>query len=564
MSRVPRIQVDDAVYYVMPAGNYNELIFRNEEDYALYLELLAKYKNKHEFDLYAFCLAPNSISLLIAPSNKATISQIMHDLNPNYTKYFNSKYNRAGRLFQERYRMVLVEKEPNLLKMTAYIHLKPKLMRLTDNINNYKHTSFLTYLNSGLGNPGIEILNGAQSDKPDMAHEVAHVLGYLNNKSYRQFVDEMKADEVVRLDKALEKEKVIGSEKFRKEVWSKIESEKESVAEAAVPAPAEKIHVQPQPVVIEKPPVPPQAVPAERPIVQPQPARIEKQPDPSQFILVDKPPVAPKPLEAEKPAVQLKPAPIEKPPVPPQAVPAERPVVQPQPARIEKQPEPSQFILVDKPPVAPKPSEAKKPAVQPKPAPIEKPAVKSQPAPIEKPAVGPKPAKPEKAYIYPQPTPTQVPKAPIRPASNVIWIFAIIAYLVVLFFAISVFFAYTNIQKMKESAQQDIAAKEAELESRLNEEVTKTSKNMKASYETKLASYKAAVDLLEAGKKMTENDLRKAKDDLRKTKDDLQKTEDNLQKADNGWQKAENERLKAEEELSKVRLSLQPNNNSPE
>jgi REP element-mobilizing transposase RayT len=136
MGRMPRIQVEGAIYYLTPECSRNSLIFRDSKDYAMYMALLSKHRNKYNFKLFAFCFTPNNISLLIEPSDTATISQMMHDLIPSYTKYFNGKYKRKGRLFQKRYRMVLIEKEPNLLKMTAYIHLMPKFMRLAKKLSS--------------------------------------------------------------------------------------------------------------------------------------------------------------------------------------------------------------------------------------------------------------------------------------------------------------------------------------------------------------------------------------------------------------------------------------------
>ena len=131
--------------------------------------------------------------------------------------------------------MVLIEKAPNLLKMTAYIHLRPKLLHLTDDISGYKYTSFLTYLTEERRKPGTELSNGAQSDKLNMLPEVTYILSCLKDKSYQQFVNEMGAGEIEELDKTLEKEKVIGSEGFKQEVKSKIEGNEE--AEKPQPAP---------------------------------------------------------------------------------------------------------------------------------------------------------------------------------------------------------------------------------------------------------------------------------------------------------------------------------------
>ena len=128
MPRVPRINLEGALYYVTSRGDHNEAIFKEAGDYAAYLDLLKKGKEQYNFKLFAFCLLPNHIHLLIELAGDTTISQIMYGLNSNYTKYFNAKHHKEGHLFQERYEMALLEKEPNLLNMTAYIHLNPKAL----------------------------------------------------------------------------------------------------------------------------------------------------------------------------------------------------------------------------------------------------------------------------------------------------------------------------------------------------------------------------------------------------------------------------------------------------
>jgi REP element-mobilizing transposase RayT len=40
-------------------------LFNDQEDYAMYLELLAKYKNQHGFKLFAFCLLATHLHLLV-------------------------------------------------------------------------------------------------------------------------------------------------------------------------------------------------------------------------------------------------------------------------------------------------------------------------------------------------------------------------------------------------------------------------------------------------------------------------------------------------------------------
>src|SRR5690348_9657940 len=122
MPRLPRIQVDGAIYYVTSKGSENQLVFKDKADQKMYTELLAKYKTLHGFKLYAYSLMPERLSLLIEPGSDSTISEVMHSLNSFYTKYFNSRYDRRGPLFESRFKSVFVEKAAYLVPLTRYIH----------------------------------------------------------------------------------------------------------------------------------------------------------------------------------------------------------------------------------------------------------------------------------------------------------------------------------------------------------------------------------------------------------------------------------------------------------
>src|SRR5258706_15490314 len=122
MPRLPRIRLEGAIYYVTSKGSQEEPIFKEKADYEMYLNLLTKYKKEHKFKLFSYCLLPDSLHLLIETVEDGAISEIMHNLNSMYTKYFNNRHERRGHLFESRFRSVLVEKANHLAELTRYIH----------------------------------------------------------------------------------------------------------------------------------------------------------------------------------------------------------------------------------------------------------------------------------------------------------------------------------------------------------------------------------------------------------------------------------------------------------
>jgi hypothetical protein len=78
---------------------------------------------------------------------RANLHAILHHLNTSYTNYFNIKHQRAGHLFQGRYRAILVEKDAYALELSRYIHLNPVRAQLIENPRQYPWSSYFAYVN---------------------------------------------------------------------------------------------------------------------------------------------------------------------------------------------------------------------------------------------------------------------------------------------------------------------------------------------------------------------------------------------------------------------------------
>jgi len=74
--------------------------------------------------VYAWCLMPNHFHLLVR-TGRVPLSQVMRRLLTGYATAFNLRHGRAGHLFQNRYKSILVEEEPYFLQLVRYIHLNP-------------------------------------------------------------------------------------------------------------------------------------------------------------------------------------------------------------------------------------------------------------------------------------------------------------------------------------------------------------------------------------------------------------------------------------------------------
>jgi putative transposase len=87
--------------------------------------LVERKKRKLLVEIFAFCLMPNHIHLLLRQINEGGISKFMRKLGAGYGGYYNKKYKRSGHLFDGRYKLVHIKNDKQLMTVFVYIHTNP-------------------------------------------------------------------------------------------------------------------------------------------------------------------------------------------------------------------------------------------------------------------------------------------------------------------------------------------------------------------------------------------------------------------------------------------------------
>ena len=125
MARPLRLQVTGGWYHLTARGNDRRPIFRRPGDYEAFLELLGQVEERFGLRVVAYALMPNHYHLM-AILTRPDLSRAMQWLNLSYGAWFNTKYQRAGHLFQGRFHSVLIEDEGAwALEASEYVHLNP-------------------------------------------------------------------------------------------------------------------------------------------------------------------------------------------------------------------------------------------------------------------------------------------------------------------------------------------------------------------------------------------------------------------------------------------------------
>ncbi len=97
-------------------------------------------------DLLCYCLMPNHFHLLLRENINKGISTYMQRLLNSHVRYFNTKHERTGPLFDGSYRAVSVTADEQFLHVTRYIHLNPYVAQLVDDPFGYQWSSLTEYI----------------------------------------------------------------------------------------------------------------------------------------------------------------------------------------------------------------------------------------------------------------------------------------------------------------------------------------------------------------------------------------------------------------------------------
>jgi len=109
MARLARIVVPGLPHHVTQRGNRRENTFFKDGDYALYLDLLADNSARARTQIWAYCLMPNHIHIILVPSDEDGLRRTFADLHRRYTGYVKARAWVTGHLWQGRYGSVVME-----------------------------------------------------------------------------------------------------------------------------------------------------------------------------------------------------------------------------------------------------------------------------------------------------------------------------------------------------------------------------------------------------------------------------------------------------------------------
>src|SRR3972149_5193578 len=114
--------VANEYYHVYNRGSEKRTIFQSPRDYNKFLDRVKENSQKYSIDILCFCLKPNHYHLLVQQTTELSVAKFINPIQLGHAKFFNTKYDRVGPLFQGRFKAKAVITDDYLLPLSAYIH----------------------------------------------------------------------------------------------------------------------------------------------------------------------------------------------------------------------------------------------------------------------------------------------------------------------------------------------------------------------------------------------------------------------------------------------------------
>jgi putative transposase len=121
MPRTSRASLGGYVYHVINRGNGCSDVFRKEDDYRAFVQLMANANERLPMRLPGYCLMPNHFHLLLWPHEDGDLSRWMQWLMTAHVRRYHRHYASSGHVWQGRFKAFPIEQDEHYLTVLRYV-----------------------------------------------------------------------------------------------------------------------------------------------------------------------------------------------------------------------------------------------------------------------------------------------------------------------------------------------------------------------------------------------------------------------------------------------------------
>jgi putative transposase len=171
MTRLARVVVPDHPHHVTQRGNGRARTFFGDSDYALYRDLLAENCRAAGVEVWAWCLMPNHVHLILVPADPDGLRRALARVHRAYAGIIQARRKRTGHFWQGRFGAVAMD-EQHLAAALRYVSLNPVRARLVQRPQDWRWSSTRAHLRNK--DDGVTALKPVRDRFPRFADLLAN------------------------------------------------------------------------------------------------------------------------------------------------------------------------------------------------------------------------------------------------------------------------------------------------------------------------------------------------------------------------------------------------------
>ena len=145
MARLARLVLPAVPYHVTQRGNRRQPTFFEDGDFALYRDLLAEGARRAGASVWAYCLMPNHVHVIIVPADPDGLRATFAYAHRRYTGFINARHRWTGHLWQGRFGAVAMDGQ-HLAAAARYVAIIPVRARLVSQAEEWEWSSVRAHL----------------------------------------------------------------------------------------------------------------------------------------------------------------------------------------------------------------------------------------------------------------------------------------------------------------------------------------------------------------------------------------------------------------------------------
>ena len=140
-----RVVVAGVPHHVTQRGNRRQRTFFAEADFKLYRHLLGTWCRQLKVEIWAYCLMPNHVHLILRPTTEKGLAQAIGEAHRRYSLAINRREGWTGYLWQGRFASCPMD-ETHVLRAARYLLLNPVTAGLALRAEDWPNSSAATHL----------------------------------------------------------------------------------------------------------------------------------------------------------------------------------------------------------------------------------------------------------------------------------------------------------------------------------------------------------------------------------------------------------------------------------